>query len=93
MVKNPFDSIESAHEYLQLLDKMLEDVQETSADDFADSGLLSAPAGPRRDEALRLVTYKLDQLRHHVTASSRILNDLRTIRRLLLGERKLTTHV
>lgn len=93
MVKNPFDSIESAHEYLQLLDKMLEDVQQSSAEDFAEVELLGAPSGPRREEALRLVTYKLDQLRHHVTASSRILNDLRTIRRLLLGERKVKTLV
>ncbi len=33
------------------------------------------------------MSYKLDWLRHHVGASCYILNDLRTLRRLLLGER------
>jgi hypothetical protein len=41
----------------------------------------------RRVEALRLVLYKLDKLEHHITASRRLLNDLRSLRRLLLQER------
>ncbi len=33
------------------------------------------------------MTYKLDRLSQHVAASRRLLNDLRTLRRLLMGER------
>ena len=47
-----------------------------------------AEANPdRRLEALRLVQYKLEKLDAHLQSSSRILNDLRTLRRLLLEER------
>lgn len=48
---------------------------------------LDEAVAERHRNALRLVAYKLTQLRAHVTASSRILNDLRTLRRLLLSER------
>jgi hypothetical protein len=34
-----------------------------------------------------LVNYKLDRLKYHLDNSRRLLNDLRTLRRLLLGER------
>jgi hypothetical protein len=38
-------------------------------------------------QALLLVDIKLNQLRKHMLASLVLLNDLRTLRRLLLGER------
>jgi hypothetical protein len=41
----------------------------------------------RRKEALLLVSYNLAKLHLHITTSRRILNDLRTLRRLLLAER------
>jgi hypothetical protein len=41
----------------------------------------------RRREAFQLIAYKLEQLRFHLTASRRRLNDLRTLRRMLHGER------
>jgi hypothetical protein len=41
----------------------------------------------RRIEALQIVQFKLDKLEHHLKTSSRLLNDLRTLRRLLLEER------
>ena len=41
----------------------------------------------RRKEALLLVSYNLAKLNLHITSSRRILNDLRTLRRLLLAER------
>ena len=47
-----------------------------------------AEGAPRRLEALQLVAYKLDRLAWHIDGSRRILNDLRTLRRLLLGERQ-----
>ena len=40
----------------------------------------------RRLQALHLVTYKLEQLGRHMDTSHRLLTDLRTLRRLLLGE-------
>ena len=43
----------------------------------------------RRKEALLLVSYNLAKLNLHITTSRRILNDLRTLRRLLLAERGL----
>jgi hypothetical protein len=42
----------------------------------------------RRKEALLLVSYNLAKLNLHITSSRRILNDLRTLRRLLLAERR-----
>ena len=87
MTQNPFDTIESAHEYLRMLASMLEEVQATTPGEFEVVEGVNADDRARREQALRLVLYKLDQLRHHVAAGSRILNDLRTLRRLLLGER------
>jgi len=40
-------------------------------------------------EALLLVSYSLAKLNLHITASRRLLNNLRTLRRLLLAERGL----
>lgn len=45
----------------------------------------------RRKEALLLVSYNLAKLNLHITSSRRILNDLRTLRRLLLAERGVRT--
>jgi hypothetical protein len=80
----PFDSIESAHEYVTLLVSQVDGVKATVADDFG--GAAEETAG-RRLDALRLVDYKLAQLKHHLAAARTILNDLRALRRLLLGER------
>ena len=38
-------------------------------------------------QARRLIVYKLDQLEKHVKTTQRLLNDLRSLRRLLLEER------
>lgn len=79
--ETPFDSIENAHEYVQLLCEAVdESVQDTALD-------LESARSERHQHALRLVRYKLTQLRGHLGASSRVLNDLRTLRRLLLDER------
>jgi len=42
----------------------------------------------RRKQALLLVSYNLDKLNLHIASSRRILNDLRSLRRLLLAERR-----
>ena len=81
--ETPFDSLESAHEYIGLL---LETIAEARTELAADGA--AAEANPdRRLEALRLVQYKLEKLDAHLQSSSRLLNDLRTLRRLLLEER------
>ena len=42
----------------------------------------------RRLEALQLVIFKLNTLDDHMKRSLRVLNDLRSLRRMLLGERQ-----
>ena len=41
-------------------------------------------------EALKLALYTLNKLEFHMQRSGRVLNDLRTLRRLLFEERTLT---
>ncbi len=79
-----FETIEGTQEYLQLLRQVIDEAARDADDDLA------ASSDERHRDALRLVAYKLQQLQHHMTASSRILNDLRTLRRLLLQERVVT---
>jgi hypothetical protein len=82
-MNTPFDTIESAQEFLALLREAVEDARNN-----ADTDIMEAdPRSARRLDALRLVVYKLEKLDHHVKASCRLLNDLRTLRRLLLEER------
>lgn len=83
-METPFDSIEGAHEYLVLL---RETVEEAKANAETDILAVSGSNSLRHVDALRLVTYKLEKLDQHVKASCRLLNDLRTLRRLLLEER------
>jgi hypothetical protein len=82
-VQNPFESIESAQEYVALLIEQVGDVEASVLED------VRATPESRRLEALQLVCYKLSQLKMHLTSSGRMLNDLRALRRLLLDEREL----
>jgi hypothetical protein len=84
----PFDNIESSHEYVSLLAKA---VEEALAEVEADIQLASESNAGRRKEALQLVHFHLNKLSGHMTSSRRILNDLRTLRRLLLEERLMET--
>ena len=81
---NPFDSIEDAHEFLTLL---AQTVFETKLDIEADVQRESGSTFVRRAEALKLALYTLEKLEFHMRRSRRILNDLRTLRRLLFEER------
>jgi hypothetical protein len=80
-----FDSIESSHEYVALLAGIIE---ESRRDVEADIALAHGENADRRKEALQLVSYNLAKLSMHMISSRRILNDLRTLRRLLHGERE-----
>src|SRR3984957_12509594 len=84
--ETPFDNIESSHEYVSLL---AEAVEVAIAEVEADISLAGADNADRRKEALQLVLFNMNKLRNHMTSSRRILNDLRTLRRLLLEERSL----
>ena len=81
--ETPFDSIENARDYLRLL---RDTVAEVKRDVEADIAVAEANS-ERRLEALRLVRFKLERLEHYLRSSSRSLNDLRILRRLLLEER------
>jgi hypothetical protein len=84
--ETPFDNIESSHEYVTLL---AEAIEISLAEVEADLALAGADGADRRREALQLVVFKMTRLKGHMTSSRRILNDLRTLRRLLLEERTL----
>jgi hypothetical protein len=83
-LQTPFDSVENAHEYLRML---VEAVAEAESEVKSDVAIASRSDAGRRLEALRLVQFKLERLEQHLRTSGRLLNDLRTLRRLLLEER------
>lgn len=82
----PFDSIESAQQFVDLL---AEAVEEARQEVEADVAVAAGAEAERRKQALQLVSYNLAKLSVHLTTSRRILNDLRNLRRLLLQERQL----
>jgi hypothetical protein len=82
-MNTPFDTIESAQQFLALLHEAVEDAKHNVDIDIREAD----SRDQRRLDALRLVSYKLEKLEQHVKASCRLLNDLRTLRRLLLEER------
>jgi hypothetical protein len=79
----PFESIESAHEFLKLLATSVIDTRVDVASDLRAEKVFE----PRRQQAQRLVVYKLELLEKHLKTSQRLLNDLRSLRRLLFDER------
>jgi hypothetical protein len=83
MANTPFDSLESAHEYVRLLACEVEDA---CADIQLDIVEAKRDRAERRIDALHIVDYKLKQLAQHMSASRRLLNDLRLLRRLLVGD-------
>jgi hypothetical protein len=83
--ETPFDSIEGAHEYVGLLVEAIAEAEAAIQEDLTEA---MSQGAERRVQALRLVAFKLEKLRGHVTNSRRTLNDLRTLRRLLLDQRK-----
>lgn len=84
--ETPFDNIEGSHEYVALLAEALD---EARSEVEAEVAAAERDGADRRKEALLLVSFNLAKLNMHITTSRRILNDLRTLRRLLLAERGL----
>ena len=83
-LSRPFDSIESAHEYVALLHSSTEEaLLEVQA--LLDAANVDQDA--RRAQALELAHYKMNPLSAHMQKSRRLLNDRRSIRILLFNER------
>lgn len=82
--ETPFDNIESSHQYVSLLGEAIDEARREVEEEIA----FAMQEGPeRRKEALQIVAYNLGKLSLHIKTSGRILNDLRTLRRLLQAER------
>ena len=81
----PFDNIESSHQYVSLLHDAIEEARREVDEEIAFS---TDEDADRRKEALQIVAYNLAKLSLHMKTSGRLLNDLRTLRRLLLAELK-----
>ena len=86
----PFDSIESAHEYMNLLATT---ALETMNDLKRDRDLALKENEVRRAQAIELAIFKLKMFGTYVYKSRRMLNDLRILRRLILNERLSVEHV
>ncbi len=84
--ETPFDSIESAQQFVDLLAEAIEEARREIEEEISRVG---AGGEERRKQALQLVAYNLTKLSLDMTTSRRILNDLQSLRRLLLNERLL----
>jgi hypothetical protein len=83
MPETPFDNVEAAHEYVGLLMEAVRQARDEVAQDVERA---RAEGADRQVEALQLVAWKLERLETHLASSRHLLNDLRRLRRLLLGE-------
>jgi hypothetical protein len=86
--EQPFDSIESAYDFSRILSDAVNDAKRDI------EGLIQAqmqratsPESSRQLDALRIVYYSLEKLGFHTNCNRRLLNDLRSLRRLLFEER------
>ena len=84
---DPFGTIESAHDFVTLLAAAISQAKEELQ---VDVDRESRADVSRRVDALRIALYNMEKLELHLNRSGRILNDLRTLRRLLFEERAAT---
>jgi len=77
-VAQPFETIESAQEFMVVLETVIAEAQSEL------QAMLNDVSDERRTEALRLALFKISQLEAHTRKSRRILNDLGLIRSLLV---------
>jgi hypothetical protein len=83
-IDQPFDSIESAYDFMNVLAQIILD---NMKDLHRDHESAMQEGQERRARAIELAIFKCKSLNCHVHKSRRTLNDLRTIRRLILNER------
>jgi len=88
-VERPFGTIENAQEYMRLL---ADAVLEAKRDLEAQTGQETTPNPSREIQALRVALFTVNKLDHHIRVILRVLNDLRTLRRLMLQERTQPVH-
>lgn len=84
-IEQPFDSIESAQDFMGILGETILDAMKDLRREHAralDDG------EERRMRAIEIAQFKLKMLGCYVLKSRIALNDLRTIRRLILSERQ-----
>ena len=86
--ESPFASVEDAHEYLTLLVQTIFETRTEIEEDVQRES--NGHSSRRRTDAMKLAVYTLTRLEFHMGRSRRLLNDLRTLRRLLFEERTLT---
>ena len=89
-IERPFDSIESAHEYMDVLATT---TLEVLCELTSDRDIALRDGEQRRAQAIDLAIFKLKMLDCYVHKSRRMLNDLRILRRLILNERASTQSV
>jgi hypothetical protein len=83
-IEQPFESIESAHDYMNILATT---VLEVMGELQRDRERALRDGEQRRAQAIGLAIFKLKTLNCYVFKSRRTLNDLRILRRLILNER------
>jgi hypothetical protein len=83
-IEQPFDSIESAQDFMTVLAATILDEMKDLKRDYE---LAVRDGQVRRGQAIELAIFKLKTLCCYVHKSRRALNDLRMLRRLILNER------
>src|SRR6266496_3806674 len=83
--ETPFDTIESAHDFVTLLSDVIEQAKQEIDSEFK---LEENGTSTRHHDALLIASYNLAKLEMHMKNSGRILNDLRSLRRLLYAQRE-----
>jgi hypothetical protein len=83
-IEQPFDSIESAQDFLSVLATTILDEMKDLKRDYE---VAIGDGQERRARAIELAIFKLKTLCCYVQKSRRALNDLRMLRRLILNER------
>ena len=83
-IEQPFESIESAHGYMDILAAT---TMEVLSELKRDRDIALRDGEQRRAQAIDLAIFKLKTLNCYVYKSRRMLNDLRILRRLILNER------
>jgi hypothetical protein len=82
-MERQFETLESARDFVVLLGETVAEAKRELEIDVQRESSAS-----RRQDALRIALYNLSRLEIHVSRTRRILNDLRTLRRLLFDERR-----
>jgi hypothetical protein len=88
--ETPFDSIEGSYQYVDMLAEAIDEARRDVEEEVV---IAEKELADRRKQGLLLVSYNLAKLQGHITSSRRILNDLRTLRRVLMSERQTANRV